>query len=264
MDIKELMGNENEKPLDRLVTDGGFCGILRTIGCIGDSLSSGEFETYDDTGKKVYLDCYDYSWGQYIARMAGLKAYNFSRGGMTAKAYCDYFAAEKDFWNPEMACQAYILALGANDCHQIAIGSIEDINPDDPTKNADTFAGYYARIIQQYKQISPNAKFFLMTQPVCKSYDYLNPAWGEQHTALLYAMAEYFPNCYVIDLRRYAPVYDEAFREKFFLRGHLNAAGYLLTARMVVSYIDYIIRHNLSDFREIGLVGTPYYGNEAK
>ena len=35
---------ENEKPLENLVTDGGFTGIFRTIGCIGDSLSSGEFE----------------------------------------------------------------------------------------------------------------------------------------------------------------------------------------------------------------------------
>ena len=40
MDIDQLMGTEAELPLERLVTDGGFCGILRTIGCVGDSLSS--------------------------------------------------------------------------------------------------------------------------------------------------------------------------------------------------------------------------------
>ena len=39
-----------EQPLDRLPSDGGFCGIFRTIGCIGDSLSSGEFESTDENG----------------------------------------------------------------------------------------------------------------------------------------------------------------------------------------------------------------------
>ena len=126
MNLQEWLGTEEEKPLDRMVTDGGLCGILRSIGCIGDSLSSGEFETYDDDGKKVYLDRYEYSWGQFIARAAGVKVHNFSRGGMTAKAYCDYFAEEKGFWSKDLACNAYILALGANDCHQIALGSVAD------------------------------------------------------------------------------------------------------------------------------------------
>ena len=32
--------------------------------------------------------------------------------------------------------------------------------------------------------------------------------------------------------------------------------GYELTARMVMSYIDYIIRHNMDDFKHVGLIGT--------
>ena len=31
MDIRDILGDENEKPLDRLVADGGFVGIFRTI-----------------------------------------------------------------------------------------------------------------------------------------------------------------------------------------------------------------------------------------
>ena len=69
----------DEKPLDTLVTDGGFCGIMRTIACVGDSLSSGEFEQLDAEGKKSYHDMFDYSWGQFLARMVGCKVYNFSR-----------------------------------------------------------------------------------------------------------------------------------------------------------------------------------------
>ena len=43
MNINDFYIAEKEKPLDRILNDGGFCGIFRTIACIGDSLSSGEF-----------------------------------------------------------------------------------------------------------------------------------------------------------------------------------------------------------------------------
>jgi hypothetical protein len=74
----------------------------------------------------------------------------------------------------------------------------------------------------------------------------------------------YFDNSYVIDLKQYAPVYDENFKSKFYLNNHLNAAGYAITAKFVISYIDYIIRHNLQDFSEIGLVNTPYKNYKIK
>ncbi len=57
--------------------------IFRTIGCIGDSLASGEFE-YWDNGQKGYWDFYEYSWGKQIERITGISVTNFSRGGMTA------------------------------------------------------------------------------------------------------------------------------------------------------------------------------------
>ena len=73
MNINDFYITEKEKPLDRILSDGGFCGIFRTIACIGDSLSSGEFETIDSDGNHSYYDFYDYSWGQYMARMMGSK-----------------------------------------------------------------------------------------------------------------------------------------------------------------------------------------------
>ena len=51
--------DEKEKPLDTLVKDGGFCGIFRRIGCVGDSLSSGEYEFVNEDGTKSYYDLYD-------------------------------------------------------------------------------------------------------------------------------------------------------------------------------------------------------------
>ena len=65
MNAEALLSIEKgEKPLDKLVTNGGFCGIFRTIACIGDSLSSGEFESLNNDGQRGYHDYFEYSWGQ--------------------------------------------------------------------------------------------------------------------------------------------------------------------------------------------------------
>lgn len=260
MTVEEFMAcDPNEKPLDRLTTDGGFCGIFRTIACVGDSLASGEHEGTGAEGQKTYHDFYDYSWGQYLARMAGCTVHNFSRGGMSAKWYLDSFAEEKGWWDPALAAQAYIIALGVNDLNpssELEVGSVTDICDTDPTRNKPTFAGYYGRIIQQYKAIQPKAKFFFLTMPR-GSRDEKNEK-RDAHAALLYELTEHFENSYVIDLRKYGPIYDNSFRAKFYLGGHMNAAGYLLTGQMVASYIDYIIRHNMEDFKQVGFIGTPF------
>ena len=264
MDIRNYYLKDGEKPLDVILPDAGFTSIFRTIACVGDSLSSGEFESTDETGtNKGYHDYYEYSWGQYLARAAGNKVYNFSMGGMSAKAYMKRFAEERGFWNPDLACQAYILALGVNDIlnQGQTIGSLADINPDDYTQNADTFCGWYAGIIQRYKQIQPKAKFFLMTMPRDGG---AGDAFRKEHAELLHQLADFFDNTYVLDFYQYAPVYDETFRKQFFLGGHMNAAGYLLTAKMAMSYIDYIVRSDPEAFSQVGFIGKNFHNYNAK
>ncbi len=250
MDVTPFIKNENEKPLDRICSDGGMCGIFRCIGCIGDSLSSGEFEIVQEGKDKIYLDCFEYSWGQYIARAAGLKARNFSRGGMTAKEYWNSFAQQNDFWNENLICQAYIIALGVNDvlnAHQ-KIGNVTD-------DEEDTFAAYYSKIIRRYKTMNKNAKFFLVTMPLDNVFEERTKDIKSTNN-LIRNFADYFENTYVIDLEKYGPVYDEEFKKNFYLEGHLNPAGYLLTGKMISSYIDWIIRNNCEDFKKVGLI--PY------
>ncbi len=263
MNIQSFMGQIDEKPLENMVANGGFCGIFRKIACVGDSLSSGEFESMMN-GEKGWHDYFDYSWGQYLARDAGCTVYNFSRGGMTAEGYCDGFAESMDYWNVERRCQAYILALGVNDVSAIlagtaTLGGVNDIDTTDWHHNARSFAGFYGQIIQRYQSMQPKAKFFLMTMPHEAGLEAARVELYDQHAALLYQIAEMLPNCYVLDFRQYAPPYDETFMKNFYLGGHLTAAGYRLTALMVESYIDYIIRHHMSDFKQTGFVGTPFY-----
>lgn len=252
---------KNEKPMENIISDGGYTAIFRTICCIGDSLSSGEFEAEKDDGSSSYHDMFEYSWGQFIARMCGSTVYNFSRGGMTTKEFCESFAENNGFWNNSYASQCYIIALGANDINfeGLQLGTISDVDFTNWHNNKPTFAGYYAQIIQRMKEVQPRAKFFLMSMP-CTGENDKNKEKKRQHRDLLNDFAERFDNTYVLDFYEYAPDYDDSFKENFYLRGHLNPMGYLLTAKYVASYIDYIIRHNMKDFKEVGFIGTDLHG----
>ncbi len=255
----ELFGidaDKDEKPLDRLVEGMSNVAIFRTIGFVGDSLSSGEFESENADGTHGFHDYYEYSWGQYIARKNGLTARNFSRGGMTAKEYMESFADGNGFWSPSNACQCYVIALGVNDIFglNMDIGSVDDVCKEDYRKNKPTLAGYYAMIIARLKAIQPRAKFFLVTMPS-------EPQDGKDHLRLshkelLESFAGFFDNTYVIDLFTYSPAYTASFKEQYYLYGHLNVHGYLLTARMIESYMDYIIRKNPKDFAKVPYIGT--------
>ena len=165
------------------------------------------------------------------------------------------FAEACGVWTDEKKCQAYILALGVNDMYtkQVELGEISDIDLENPENNKPTFAGYYGQIIQKLKTKQPDAKFFLVTLP-----NGVPDLKGDEHAELLEEMAKVFSNTYVINMRKYSPVYDGEFKKKFFVGGHMNAAGYILTAQMITSYIDYIVRHNFEDFSQVGFIGTPY------
>ncbi len=261
MKFSDFLAKDGEQPLDNMVTNGGFVGIFRTIACVGDSLASGEFESFMD-GKRNYHDYYDYSWGKYISRDAGCTVYNFSKGGMNARNYCNFFASENNFWSPTLRAQAYIIALGVNDMNDVKsgvteFGEMSDIDFENCNNNKDTFVGNYAKIIQRYREISPYAKFFLMTTPPEPTDP--NCALYDKHAEVLRELATLFDNTYVLDFRKYAPVYDEEYSKNFRLGYHLNPMGYRLTALMVESYIDYIIRHNMQDFKQVGFIGTDYY-----
>ena len=264
MDITKYYAIPGEKPLDVIKPDGGFFAIFRKAAVVGDSLSSGEMESLKPNGEKGYHDYFEYSWGQFMARAAGCEVLNFSRGGMTASEYMESFGEANGFFDKDKACQAYIIALGVNDIlnRHDEVGSVEDIDLNDYRNNKKTFAGYYASVIQKYREISPKSRIFLMTMV---PNDKRAGEGIEAHRKLLYDIAKLFEFVYVLDFCEYAPPHDEEFRKHFYLGGHLNAMGYLLTAQQVMSYIDYIIRNNYEDFSQTAFIGKDgSYNCEAK
>ena len=127
------IGND-EKPLDIIKETCGFASIFKEIGVIGDSLSSGEFESTDKDGNILYHDMYEYSWPSILERLTGTKYYNYSRGGMSFKEFYDSWADANKFWEKR---QGYIVCLGNNDLYVFnqKVGSSKDIDPLHPENN---------------------------------------------------------------------------------------------------------------------------------
>lgn len=267
MDMTRYFIQDGEKPLDTLKPDGGLTKSLRSIACVGDSLSSGELESTNESGQSGYHDFFEYSWGQFIARACGSKVYNFSRGGMTAKEMLEGWGDANDIWNREKACQAYIFALGVNDLlnfHQ-PLGTVDDIDFAHPEKSAETFAGYYGRVLLKFRDIQPKGRFFLMTMPKDSCWDTeqgLEIKKGMRD--LLNDIAKKMEFTYVIDLFEYGSVYDRKFHDSFYMSGHLNVMGYQFTSEMVMSYIDWIMRKYPEDFLQTGFIGFPCHNQTVK
>lgn len=240
-----FINGEKEKPLDRQAVNGGLVRIFKNIGVIGDSLASGEFELRNAEGQNIYADMFEYSWGKHIEHATGSTVQIFARGGMTAKEYVEGFAEKKGYWDKAKICDAFIIALGYNDL----FGLRQKVGKTDIAEE-NTFAKYYLMLIDKLREINPDAKIFLMT--MCKEEDKAEfDGLKKEHKELLSKICAKY-GCYLIDLYTYAPEYTNEFKEQFYLYGHMNAMGYIFTAEIVMSYIDYIIRHNMSDFKEVG------------
>ncbi len=256
----------DEKPLDNIVDDGGLTGIFRNIVVVGDSLASGEFQSFNkEQNVPKFHDMFWYSWGQYMVRAAGVNVQNFSRGGMTAKFYLETFGNSFGRFDVANAAQAYIMALGVNDVlnQKMPIGCADDMW-DGIFEHESTFAGYYNALIEKYEKIQPDAKFFLLTMPK-RDVEYVeNDTLRREYRELIIEMAKRRKNAYVIDLYEYMPAHDESFRKLFYLDGHMNPMGYMLMGKVIMSYIDYIIRHNYEDFIQVPFIGLDIHNHNYK
>lgn len=269
-----------DNPLSSIRRDAGYGSIIRKWGIIGDSLSSGEMQCYDNTSTSSsdykFLDMYQYSWGQVFARLIGADVYNFSNGGQTTWGWLkgqgfvhdnsyiggigggDWNLAKQDAYKKD----AYIIALGVNDRLKIANGeyvlgttsqivSYDGTNSDidDTSVNPKSFVRYYAGIIQRVKSIQPKAKIFCVT-PLGSNYAEIAQAIRD--------IVEYYSSdgIYLIDLFNYIPRGYNV--NGYMLNGHLSSMGYAYTAYMMNTYIDWIIRNNGSAFRDTALIGTKY------
>lgn len=250
----------SDNPLEYIKKEAGYGSIIHDWGFVGDSLSSGCTECFKGSSTKIFLDLFEYSWGQRLCKLLGVEGYNFSYSGQTTKGWIDGSktppqtttdAIPNRIWegaksNPK---QAYTIALGVNDSSlkQYPVGTTEDIDLSDYNNNAETFVGYYGAIIQRLREIQPNAPIFCVTKMS-----------EDEYNVQIRLITELFEKCYLIDLARYSVSFSGTWSDRYRLGGHKNAAGYQYMAYVMNTYIDWIIRNNWEDFKDIALVGTEY------
>ncbi len=255
-----LTDDSQTNPLAYIRRDAGLLSIFHTVGCIGDSLASGE-AVYKENGETHYIDLYDYSWGQCLARMTGNTYYNFSKGGISSRSWLTEEAGSGfgpngiHAFDGQHDCDAYFIGLGQNDKEKdIPIGTTADIDLSDYTQNADTYCGNMGRIIQMLREYQPKAPIFVFIDT--------NPPRGDQsYNAVIPDIVAPFTNVWIIDLKTYA---EQMFKDSNQIIGsqvrvgHYSALGYQEIAYVIATYVDWIIRHNLSAFSQVEFIGTDY------
>lgn len=148
--------------------------LFELIGVVGDSFSSGGIPNAKYT---VVSNHYDISWPQIMARRTGCSVTNYSSTGSDISRFlCTDKGYGYQNWNIEKlesdsARNLYIIYMGINKekpldnprgSETVPNGTIEDIDDNDYTQNADTFCGHYGQLMSRIKTHAPSAKIILV------------------------------------------------------------------------------------------------------
>lgn len=237
------------------IYDGCEFSLFKKWGLIGDSLSVGHTVSKDGKttlGRNIY-----YSWGQYLARRIGNTCLNFGRSGVTSKLWMD--TSETYCYprliNPDNLCQAYIIALGANDS-EMTLGSIADVNFTDMSQNADTEYGCYAKVINAVRTVSANAPIFLFTLPYPRNSDNNIKAINEMIRTFANDK-EHFGKIFLVDLDVDYNKYFETGKLEAQIGNtgwHLTSLGYLYASKVNEIALSKVIAENYNEFQDVFLL----------
>lgn len=225
---------------------------FKRYGVCGDSLASGE-SAHNEGGTVGYVDLYDFSWVQFIARKTGNEAINFSKGGLNTSTWLTNSFGLTKLQNPDNKCDCYFIGLGVNDLSLGSeyLGSISDVNTSDPTQSLDSFYGNYAKIIGYIRQVQPKAIIFCITIPNPNDETLV----ASFNTAIQTVCSTL--NCCLIELTDE----DDAITSANKRWGHYNAWGYNQWAEIIMNHVNDYMSANPSKFRQIEFIGTDYSWN---
>lgn len=266
LDYKNIFTPEitQEKPLDNITHSGSFVNIFNKIACFGDSLTAGQFEA-NNTGKTTYNTESDYSYPAQLKRILNNNVLTFARGGACA-SNSDTSVSESHSWlniyqntafTDDNKCECYIIALGTNDIGYYGSfdGDVDtDVDTSNYNNNAKNSVGGYATIIQKIIELQPKSKIFCCAIPNTRN----SLETRTEANQKISAICDLFSNCFFMDFQTFGVQPDDVAEYKtiYYLGGHMSSQGYYYWALQVLSYIDFIIRNNPDDFKQIPFIGT--------
>ena len=157
---KYIIGKINSAFKPKEDDDTPELSVFETFGVIGDSYASGVIYNSAGTDSSTF---YNKSWPKILGRKNGINVTNYSFGGARTNTWLTNatYGLAKLLSDP--ALDAYAIVLSINDRNNGGaewLGTIDDIHVGDPSLNADSFYGCYAKIIENVLSHAPNAKIF--------------------------------------------------------------------------------------------------------
>ena len=224
--------NDNDNDNETIIDFTPSFSMFEKFGVIGDSFASGEVAI------NGYIDYYNVSWGQILARMSGNKCINFSSGGLSTRTWLTHEKGLK-LLNSTEPQQLYICALGINDYDRLGesyLGNIADIQ----TK-ADTFYGNYGKIIEAVKTKAPNAKIIMLTTTEITDI-------ATKYNNAIINIANHYKIPYLV--QNDDPFFATSFYRNNMVNGHPLAVVYSSMAKTFRRMIEKCMYDNLSYFRD--------------
>ena len=233
---------------------------FRKFGVVGDSLSV-SFMQNPENNSQITRRALEYSWGQILARKYGNVCLNFGESGVSTRDWISKYSSILLTENNK--CQTYIIGLGANDISSAVgngYGTIDDINWDDYSNNADTLCGNYAKIIQMIHEFAPLAPIFIFTlgYPRARGSNVssVNPTIRAVYDAVKQNISDI--KIYLCDLQNDYN-FDYIWLNQYDQGDHFTALGYRYVSIVTNKILCDTMRKNISDFGNIGFI--PYGAN---
>ena len=227
---------------------------------IGDSLTFGlSPKTYNQYGyPATWGGNNNCSWVRRLSILTGANAINLGYSGSTAKTWClPANQGGKNGLNIMLngkRTQAYIIGLGANDVisDTYPIGTLDDVDFDNKENNADSFIGWYARILQSIMAFNPTAKIFVLNNP--KERDGDKPKY--QMLNLLCNDSHFKGTVYFVSFEEWKKYYEADCVQKWREGVHYSPPAYHHIARIMLSALS---KRMCDDFKEFELIyDIPY------
>lgn len=206
--------------------------------CIGDSLTYGQFDK-NESGSTQGFRKEQMNYPSNLARMTGLELTNAGHAGKTFQTWWD--AHSTDDLSGYDFC---IIALGVNDGYFNGGWT-------------DGALTALTNIVNKVRAENKDIPIFITTPPMY-FLGYNGCDFNSVRTGIRDASASL--GLYLVDFGKYL---TEFTRENYALvsetpYGHYNAYGYYATAKAYKAYISYIVKNNLSAFKNVQFVGTDY------
>lgn len=219
--------------------------IFKKVVCCGDSYTSGHIV---DSNNVAHPTNEDYAFPHYMATLTGNEWINCGSSGASSKTWLTSSRGLAKAISSGKS-QAYIVGLMINDQsnsdRHVNVGTQADIGT-----NADSYYGYYSKIIRELNAISPDAKIFIETCPnSASSYVLYNQAVRDIYEAY----KDTYP-VHLLDLYAYKDLYNNVTLTNDLVGGHYTALGYEQFAEILNYILSNYINDNIDDFQDVAFI----------